>query len=449
VRRANRSEQSEPRFGELTRHRRVVAIVVVVACAKPAAKDTAFDDPARAADVVRAGVTSCDGLTAMLDRLARSRLSGRMLAGLVDDAITHARCSDLGGAVRGRAAAHQLARAKLADERPEDALSQLTTLAEPAIRYRRAELLDRLGRTAEADRELAAVALDDEAAALRRLLRVSIAARAGHAQELARIVATAPLEDRPRLATRAIADAPPAALSAIAQAADAGTLDVAVAAADRLEEQQGPAAVLAARERVATLDAENADAWDALGRARIAAGKIDDALVAWDRAIALAPAQPAFRLAPIRALLIAEQPARAQQRAAVLARDARTGSDIELIVTASSAAATAGDARLALELARDARTRRTGDGRLAFLVAQRLAEVGDARAAADAYVELLVCGAHGRPWHRHEVAGKLLALGKQDDATQRIVQAALGDKRACEPVEPADLATYVDGLRPR
>jgi cytochrome c-type biogenesis protein CcmH/NrfG len=451
VRRANRCEQPSPRFGELTRHRRfgVLCAIAAVGCAKPAAKDRAFDDPAQAAAIVRATVTSCAGVGQTLDDLARARVSGRVLAGLVDDAIAHARCDDLGGAIRGRTAAHQLARARLADDRPDDALAQLTTLAEPAIRYRRAELLDRLGRSGEAHRELAAVTLDDEAKALQRLLRVSIAARAGHAQEVVHAVGAAPLAERPRLASRAVADAPLASLPALVDASGASALDVAMTAADRLEERHGPAAVLAARERIAALDGGDADAWDALGRARIAAGNIDDALAAWDRAIALAPAQPAFRLTPIRALVIAEQPARATQRAAELARQARAGSDVELIVTASAAAAAAGDGKLALELARDARARRAGDGRLAFLVAQRLAEAGDARGAAVAYSELLVCGAHGRPWHRHEVAGELLALARGDDTARRIVLAALAAKRACQPVEPEDLATYVEGLRAR
>ncbi|MGK4302236.1 hypothetical protein, partial [Klebsiella pneumoniae] len=73
---------------------------------------------------------------------------------------------------------------------------------------------------------------------------------------------------------------------------------------------------------------------------------------------------------------------------------------------------------------RDARALRTGDGRLAFLVAQRLAEAGETRAAAEAYAELLACGAHGKPWHRHEVAGKLLGLaGTSEDAHASVLAA--------------------------
>lgn len=441
---ANHCEQPNPQRWGVTRHHGLVAIALLAAaCSKPA-RDRELDDPARAAEIVRASVTSCDGVTRVLDRLARARISGRVLAGLVDDALANARCTDLGAAIVGHAAAHQLARARLADDRTDDALAQLTTLAEPAIRYRRAELLDRSGRANEALRELAAVPLDDEATALQRLVRVSVAAHAGHTEEAARAIADAPLADRPRLAFRAVADAPAAALPALASA---GGVELATAAADRLEEQQGPAAVLAARERIATLDAGVAEHWDALARARIAAGKLDEALAAWDRAIAIAPAQSAFRIAPVRALVIADQPALARERAAAVAREARGGMDVELVITASAAAAAAGDTALAVELAREARSRRSGDGRLAFLVAQRLAEAGEIKAAADAYAELLVCGAHGRAWHRHEVAGKLLGLGKTGAAARQVVLASLADKRACTPVEPDDLATYVAGLR--
>jgi cytochrome c-type biogenesis protein CcmH/NrfG len=418
---------------------------LLISC-KQSARDRDFDDPAQAAAVVRAAVDSCDGVTRILDRLARARVTGRLLSGLVDDALASARCDDLGAAVKGHAAAHQLARARLSDERVDDALAQLTTLAEPAIRYRRAELLDRAGRSHEALRELDAVVLDDEAIALQRMLRTSVAARTGKSEEVSHVIAAAPLAERPRLAYRAVADASVEALAALSLAS---TPELALAAADRLEELKGPAVVLAARERIATLDAGVAEHWDALGRARIASGAIDEALAAWDRAIEIAPAQPVFRTAPIRALVIAEQGERARGRAIELAKHARAGTDVELLVTASAGAAAAGDAKLAIELAREARARRATDGRLGFLVAQRLAEAGEHRAAASSYAELLVCGAHGRPWHRHEVAGKLLELARKGEATRTVVLGALAEKRECAPVEPDDLATYVAGLQKR
>lgn len=442
---ADSCEQASPQRWGVMRHRTYIVLLLVMACSKPA-RDRAFDDPARAAEIVRAAVTSCEGVTQVLDRLARARVTGRLLAGLVDDALATARCDDLGAAVQGRAPAHQLARARLSDERPADALAQLTTLAEPAVRYRRAELLDRLGRPAEALRELDAVVLDDQAVALQRLLRASVAARTGKAEEAARVIAAAPLAEQPRLAFRTVADAPPAMLDELALA---GTLELAVAAADRLEELQGPAAVLAARERIAKLAPSIAEHWDALGRARIASGAIDPALAAWDRAIEIAPAQPAFRTTPIRALVLAGEPQRARERAGKLAAAARDDGGVELLVTASAGAAAAGDTALAVALARDARAKRTTDGRLAFLVAQRLAEAGEYRASASAYAELLVCGAHGRPWHRHEVAGKLLELSRKDEATRALVLDAIAEKRACAPVQPDDLATYIAGLQTR
>ncbi len=422
--------------------RHCVLVGMLVAC-RQTTHDAALDDLAQASVRVRSLVVSCDGVTRALDGLARSKLTGRDLSSVVDEAISTATCSDLRKAIKGTAAAHQLARARIHDAQPEVALGALTATSNPAIRYRRAELYDRMGNSAEALRELAGMELDDAGAALRRMLLVSVAAQAGKQDEVARVIATAPLADQPRLAFRAAADAP---VDALASIAGVGPIELAVAAADRLEQVQGPAAVLAARERVVTLDATVADNWDALGRARMAAGKLDDALAAWDRAIEIAPAQPAFRIAPIRALVIAEQPQRARARAELLAKQARAGSDVELLVTASSGAAAAGNAALAVELARDARARRTGDGRLAFLVAQRLAEAGEVRASADAYAELLVCGAHGQAWHRHEVAGKLLTLAGTNSDARAIVLAAVAAKRPCTTVEPEDLTTYITGL---
>ena len=443
---ADSCEQPGPRRWGLIRQHAILAIALAAACRGNAPRDRAFDDPAQASIRVRAMVGSCDGVSRALDRLAAAQLSGRLLGGLVDDALAHARCDDLEGAITGSSPAHQLARARLADATPDTALAALTARRDPAVRLRRAELLDRLGRSADALHELAGLPLDPEAATLSRMLEISVAARAGKPADVARLIAAAPLPEQPRLAFRAAADASEQTLAPLALA---GTLDLATAAADRLEQLHGPAAALAARERIATLDASVAESWDALGRARIAAGQIDDALAAWDRAIELAPAQPAYRIAPIQALVIAGAADRARSRARALAVTARAGRAVELLVTASAAAAAARDAPLAVQLARDARAQRTGDGRLAFLVAERLAEAGEARASAEAYAELLACGAHGRPWHRHEVAGKLLVLAGQSDAARALVTAALDTPRACTTVDPDDLATYVDGLRAR
>jgi hypothetical protein len=420
-------------------------VALLVSCKAPS-RDTQFDDPAQASARVRVTATSCEGLTRVLDQLALARVSGRLLAGLVDEALATAPCSDPEEAVKGTAAAHELARARLADGRPEQALAYLTARAEPVVRYRRAELLDRGGRAAEALAELAGLVLDDEGRALQRLFAVSIAARAGNHLDVAKLTNAAPLPEQPRLAHRAVADAP---VEALAPLADAGSIEIAIAAADRLEPMQGPAAVLSARERIAAQQPAVAEHWDALGRARIASGQLTEALAAWQRAVELAPAQPAFRIAPIRALAIAGDTKRAKFQAEKLANAARNAADVELLVTASTGAAAAGDPTLAVALARDARALRSADGRLAFLVAQRLAEAGEVNDAAHAYAELLACGAHGRAWHRHEVAGKLLTLAGASDAAKTIVRAAMAAKRTCEPVEPDDLKQYLDGLAAR
>lgn len=301
-----------------------------------------------------------------------------------------------------------------------------------------AQRLDEAGRTAEARAEvLRAIARqpDPVLSAQVRLYAVSLAARAGDAPALARELAAAPITEHPALAHRAAADAPVEQLAALAAVSG----ELARAAGDRLEQMRGPAAALAAREQAVLQLPDDADAWDAVARSRIAAGKVNDALAAWDRAAALVPAQEAFRIAPVRALAIAGLPDRAKQRTAALADDARAGGNVESLVTASAAAALV-DPALALALARNAHELRPTDGRLAFLVAQRLAEVGDRAAASRAYVSLLVCGAHGRPWHRHEVAGKIRELGD-------VGRVALDEKPRCEPVDPDDLAQYTNALR--
>jgi cytochrome c-type biogenesis protein CcmH/NrfG len=128
-------------------------------------------------------------------------------------------------------------------------------------------------------------------------------------------------------------------------------------------------------------------------------------------------------------------------------RRARASGDADALVSASDAAAAAGDAPGAVALARDARSVRPGDGRLQFLLGDRLAQAGDRAGAAAVWVELLVCGAHGRPWHRHEIAGRLLRLAEAGAIAE--VRRALDHPLACTAVDPQGLATYVTELRKR
>lgn len=251
--------------------------------------------------------------------------------------------------------------------------------------------------------------------------------RAGRYAAAARRIAASPLSDRPGLAYRAAADAPsPDALAAAAVEAELAT-----AAGDRLERDSRPSAALAARTRAADLGPARAEHHEALARAQLDANQLDPALASWDRAAAIAPAQPTYKLAPIRALVAAGDP-RATARARALPTD-----DVEMLLVASTAAALTADHARAIELARRALALRPRDGRLIFTLGERLAATGDP----SRLIELLICGAHGRPWHRHEIAARLVML---DSAT---VLAALAAPPACTPVDPTDLAEYVDAVR--
>jgi tetratricopeptide (TPR) repeat protein len=272
------------------------------------------------------------------------------------------------------------------------------------------------------------------------LRAVSEDVRAGRYAAVASRIAAAELPDRPRLAFRAASDAPADALAALTSAATEPELATSIA--DRLEAERGPAAALAARELAAAKGPDRAEHHDALARSRLAAGQRDAALAAWDRAAALAPLQPLYRLSPIRALAAAGDREGACARAAALATAART---VEPLLVAASGAATCGDHARAVELARAAQALRPGDGRLTFTLGEHLADAGDP-AAAPVLAELLICGAHGRAWHRHEVAARLLAIAVDPAATSR-VRAALDAPRTCPPVDASELAGYVDALR--
>lgn len=418
-------------------HSTAIALLAMAACGRR--EDLGAIDLAAASTRIRELVVDCAGLSRALDVLATSRLPARSLLGLVDETVElgRAKCRDP-SAFAGTAPPHRLARARLA-ARPEDALATLGGADGVAIQLRRSELLEASNRPAEALVQLAA-ALDREDSAADRArelpLRVAAAAAAGKVAEANALVARAPVEQRTALAHRLVALAPAARLPAIG--ADA-PLEVAVAAADRLEHTLGAAAALAARARASTLAPDDADLLDALARSLVAVGRLDDAVAAWDRAAAIAPAQPAFRLAPIRAL--ASQPSRTKPRVDQLVDEARAQSEPEPYITAAHGAVAAGDPQRAVAVMREARAKRPTDGRLAFELALRLVDANDRPAAIEAFVELLVCGAHGRPWHRHEIAGKLVAL----DATA--ARAALDRERDCAPAAPDDLATYVAQLR--
>jgi tetratricopeptide (TPR) repeat protein len=272
------------------------------------------------------------------------------------------------------------------------------------------------------------------------LSAVSDDVRAGRYIAAAARIAAAELPERPALALRAASDAPAEALPALA--ATAVEPELAAAVADRLEHDRGPEEALAARERAAAAGPDRAEHHDALARARLAAGQRDAALAAWDRAAELAPLQPLYRLVPIRALVALGDRERACARAATIAVAA---GDVERLLVAATAAAACGDHPRAIEIARAARDRRPSDGRLAFNLGERLTEGGDP-AAARVFADLLICGAHGRAWHRHEVAARLVALATDPSASRRVLE-ELDAPRTCPPVDTPELADYLGSLR--
>ncbi|MBA3819113.1 MAG: tetratricopeptide repeat protein, partial [Deltaproteobacteria bacterium] len=169
----------------MTRVRACVLVMLgllgVGACGGSKDRATAWSelDPAAASTLVREQVDGCGSFARVLGELSRSGMSGRLLQGLVDDAVVAARerCTDPLAAITGAGAAQQLARSRWADDRPAEALAALAALAahDLAIRFRRAELLDRLGRLPEALAELdaaLAIAPDEPGRVLQRSLRV-------------------------------------------------------------------------------------------------------------------------------------------------------------------------------------------------------------------------------------------------------------------------------------
>jgi SWI/SNF-related matrix-associated actin-dependent regulator 1 of chromatin subfamily A len=438
-------------------HRLLLVVWVFLACSKSdedsEARSLAQLGSVEAQARVQDWVRRCVQPRRVLDRLDASGIGGRDLLALVDIATSHYQCKDTDvlAAARGDSAAHRLARTRRFQQDPQAALAALAGGGESlAIMIRRADVLEQLDRLPEAIAELDAVLAlapaDGVARLKRRHLQLTLAIRAGRHDGVARLIVDAPLDHRPQLAWHAAADARPAMFAALIDAAVEPELPAAIG--DRIERESGPRDALAARARAVALGPERAEHHDAHARALAADGQLESALAAWDRALAIAPAQPAYRLAPVRAFVAAGRDGEASARARSIAEAARARGDADALLVASSAAAIAKEPPTALALAREARERRPGDGRIAFTVAERLAEAGELGAAAEAYAELLVCGARGRPWHRHEVAGKLVALAT-DAASAKLVGAALDVKRACTVSEARNLAHYVDGARKR
>lgn len=197
------------------------------------------------------------------------------------------------------------------------------------------------------------------------------------------------------------------------------------------ELEDGGAALL---QRAAQLSPERAELHMALAEALEASGRAREAVASWDRAAQLAAGAERPVLAPIRILFSLGEKRRARARASKLATRAKSAEELRL---AAFACKYAGQLSRAAELARKALAQRPGDGRLRSELATRLEEAGQHNEAAELLASLLVCGARGQPWHRHEIAARLRDLVDADELRERV------SKVPCEPVKREELAEYL------
>jgi tetratricopeptide (TPR) repeat protein len=435
-------------------------------------------DPAAASTVVRILARGgCDRLTTtltMLDHRARGprALEDKVFLGLVEDALAASDCRGgvespgvpttgvAGPIARERAAARTNARlealasadpvpivrrrraAALAEagdaSRAIDELRELlATDDHPSTRLRLGELLVHNGRADEAARVVAPLDGDDA-----RSIRIIALAQLGRGPELARELAAAPADERLPLARLAVlrSSDPEFLARGVDPVETAGAAELLTAIAERLEAVSGADEAAPAYRRAVQASPRDAGLRDALAQMLAETSDVEGAIAAWDEAAALAPATDAYRLAPIQLLAERKRVDDARARARAIAQAARESRDADRLAFASIAAGQAQDRAAAVALAKEAQAARPDDGRLAFALAERLEEAGRIDEAIDAWVRLLACGAHGQPWHRHEVVGRLAEhLGSR----ARRIRARLANP-GCPAVEPDDLA---DSLR--
>ena len=196
-------------------------------------------------------------------------------------------------------------------------------------------------------------------------------------------------------------------------------------------------------QRAALLKPEDGDLWIELATLLETTARPMEAVAAWDKAAQYTPGAERPILAPIRILRDEGLSTKAASRAAALAERA-TGSgasSAEGMRLASLGYHYAGDHKAALKFAERAVASRPGDGRLLFELASRLEEAGNAGKAAEVLSDLLVCGARGQPWHRHEVAARLSKLVGVDSQDEHISKS----KITCGVVDAEDLRQHLRG----
>jgi tetratricopeptide (TPR) repeat protein len=198
-------------------------------------------------------------------------------------------------------------------------------------------------------------------------------------------------------------------------------------------------------ERAVLLSPDDGDLWMELAETLEASERQSEAIAAWDEAAKWTPGAERPLLAPIRILHDLHRKKEALARAKKLS-SAATGtgeSAAEGLRMASLAYRYAGDAKQAVVYGRRALANRPGDGRLVFELSARLQEANNNEESARMLADLLVCGARGQAWHRHEVAASLVALVGKDFLADYISTSSAN----CSPVDAEDLREHVESVR--
>jgi len=325
------------------------------------------------------------------------------------------------------------------EDDPEDALAALGGApTSAAILRRRAELFFGLGRDIDGRDALVAslkIAENTEVRALAaRLLR--LAGENDRALELCDAETNSENDEfllrRERVATLAALGRYDLAIVEMADGAVFRQAELAVAAVGAAGDvlllagakEAGPDLLLAASsaegvelvERITLLKRatgqrpKSVALWSALAEVEELAGNLPASIEAWDTAAPMAAGAERPVLAPIRMLRTLGNEKASLQRADAIAVLARSENNSDGLRLASLAYRYAGAVGKSVVLAREALALRAGEGRLESELAHRLEEAGERDEAAVVLAKLLACGSRGRPWHRHELVGRLEAL---------------------------------------
>lgn len=274
--------------------------------------------------------------------------------------------------------------------------------------------------------------------------RIDSLAEAGEIARATELISSQPLDQRRELAAHLARQLEPDAMKTIATATTDG--DILFAVAEVVEDRTGSASAIEWWQHAVRTNPDKAEPLDRLAIALVESDQIDAAVSAWDAAARVAPAQPRYLWSAITALARHGQDDQATLRASAHAERARAQASPEALLAAAESSARANHPLEAANLVAEARALRPGDGRLTFELGDRLLAADQIERAVSEWVDLLICGARGRPWHRHEIGARLETVA-QSPSGARALAAELNREHSCKPVEPDDLVSYVDRLR--